>query len=302
MEAALILVRLGQYLGVAGLYGGAFFLARQAPEPANRSEWGLLFGSALVLTGATLAALVIQAAMMAGLSTPWSDPSMIGMVLTQTAFGYAVAARLLASVGAIVALSLSPRRPKLWLLAALGAVATATLAWGGHGAADEGVAGAVHLTTDIVHLLAAALWIGALGALVVMAADRRGASGPIEARRLHVALEGFSGLGSVAVALLIFTGLVNGWFLIGPTHLQDLFTTVYGRLLLAKLLLFAGMLRLAAANRWRHTPRLRGALDRQDLATALPGLRRSLALETAAALGVLALVAWLGTLAPPMSS
>jgi copper resistance protein D len=66
----------------------------------------------------------------------------------------------------------------------------------------------------------------------------------------------------------------------------------YGWLLGAKLVLFCGMLALAGINRWRLTP----ALERGEHAIA--ALRLSLCVETSAAIGILALVAWLGTLDP----
>ena len=59
------------------------------------------------------------------------------------------------------------------------------------------------------------------------------------------------------------------------------------------------MLALAAANRFRLTPDLGAALDGGgSRAPELGALRRSLLIETALSLGVLGLVAWLGTLAP----
>lgn len=298
MDAALILARLGQYLGAAGLFGSALFLARQPNAAGERAERGLVVGSALVLIAATLLALVLQSATMAG----QADPSMVAMVMTGTTFGYAVAVRLVACAGALAAFVVLRDRTRPWVATALGAVATASLAWGGHGVADEGAAGAVHLVADIVHLLAAALWIGALGALGAMLVAKNAALDRAAGQRLYMALKGFSGAGTLAVALLVLTGLVNSWFLVGPTHLGALLTTLYGRLLLVKLLLLTGMLTLAAANRWRHTPRLAIALGRGNASSALPGLLQSVALETAAAGAVLVLVAWLGTLAPPMSN
>jgi putative copper resistance protein D len=101
------------------------------------------------------------------------------------------------------------------------------------------------------------------------------------------------------VAVLVATGLVNGWFLVGPTRLAGLWTTPYGLLLSVKLALFAGMLALAAANRFRLTPALGAALDGAVGPTeALSALRRSLLVETSLAFAVLGLVAWFGMLAP----
>src|SRR3546814_11324873 len=68
--------------------------------------------------------------------------------------------------------------------------------------------------------------------------------------------------------------------------------------MLAKIVLFLGMLVMAAANRFRLTPGLERAIERRDHAQALSTLRRSLALETTAAVMILGLVAWLGTLEP----
>lgn len=86
---------------------------------------------------------------------------------------------------------------------------------------------------------------------------------------------------------------------VGPANLAALPTTLYGQLLIAKLVLFAGILGLAASNRFRLTPALEASLDNGDHATAVAALRRSLALESAIAITILAAVAWLGLLAPP---
>jgi putative copper resistance protein D len=59
------------------------------------------------------------------------------------------------------------------------------------------------------------------------------------------------------------------------------------------------MLLLAAANRFRLTPRLAARLDSTDgLESVVAALRLSLLSETALAILVLAAVAWLGTLSP----
>jgi copper resistance protein D len=66
----------------------------------------------------------------------------------------------------------------------------------------------------------------------------------------------------------------------------------------AKLVLFAAMLSLAANNRWRLTPALKRTSVSGDSEGSWTRLRISVALEGAAGATVLALVAWLGTLAP----
>ena len=103
----------------------------------------------------------------------------------------------------------------------------------------------------------------------------------------------------LAVAVLLGSGLANSWFLIGPDHLGALATSFYGRLLVAKVLLFGVMLAFAAHNRFRLTPRLAASLDTPDRQAAIGALRRSVILETLAGIGVLAIVAALGAMAPP---
>ncbi len=298
MEAALVLVRLGQYLGAAGLFGGALFLARQPRLGASPAERGLLLCSAGLLLFTTAFALILQSAAMAGADNPFADLSMVGMVVGGTSFGYAVVVRLMLTMLAGVALLVSHSARGLWAAAVLGAGATLSLAWGGHGAADEGLPGWIHLGSDLLHLLAAGLWLGALAALVVLSLDPRAAREPEIARRLHRALDGFSGAGTFAVGLLIVTGIANGWFLVGPSRLASLFTTLYGVLLLVKLGLFGAMAALAAVNRWRLTPAFRPE-ETSHLSSVVVALRRSIALETGAGGLVIAAVAWLGTLAPP---
>lgn len=118
-------------------------------------------------------------------------------------------------------------------------------------------------------------------------------------RVLHQALHGFSGVGTAAVAVLILSGLMNSWFMVGIDQIGGLLTTPYGWLLLAKLVLFGVMLALATSNRFHLAPALASALDHPaDLQLAILRLKRSLALETLVALALLAVVAAMGTLAP----
>ena len=91
---------------------------------------------------------------------------------------------------------------------------------------------------------------------------------------------------------MVVTGVVNSLMIVGIADLPALAGSRYGWLLGGKLLLFAGMLGLAALNRWRLTP----ALERGD--GAIGALRLSLAVETGAAIAIMTLVALLGTLDP----
>lgn len=117
-------------------------------------------------------------------------------------------------------------------------------------------------------------------------------------------LDQFSRVGTICVLIITATGLLNGQMIVGMDNLGQSLASPYGQLLFAKLWLFAAMLALAAANRWRLTPKLRAAIasGESDPDRMLAAMRKSLALEAAAALLILALVAWFGTLEPFVSA
>lgn len=305
LEPAVIVLRLIQYAGTMVLMGSALFFLYALPKTGAASATALKWPRPLLAAGATavlvgsLLGVIAQTIVMAGSLQEGLKPSSLSFVMTSTGLGRASLVRVVAAGMALSALLILRPSRGLWRLAALlGVVICASLAWMGHGAASEGPGALLHLMSDIIHALAAAVWIGALAAFLILLCSR--SPGTLGSHRaLHHALHGFSGVGAALVALLVATGLINSWFLVGPTRLGDLLTTPYGQLLLAKLALFGVMLGLAAANRWRLTPALQHALDADRPPNAeLAELRRSLMLETASALAVLCLVAWLGTLAP----
>lgn len=307
IESLVVLARLVQYAGTAMLFGAPLFylygLPADGPGAARTSAGtrGLIVIAGLLTAIGSGLALLAQTAMMTGALADALDPQALVMVATGTQFGASVVTRAVAGLAALaVAATLRPSTHLWRASAALGAVALASFAWSGHGADGEGAAGLFKLAADILHLLAAGVWLGALAALLLLVLGVRQAEAAA-VRALHGALEGFSGVGSVVVAALVLTGLINSWFLVGPDHLLAAATTAWGAVLLAKLCVFALMLSLAALNRFVLTPRLQRALASLDPASALAALRRSLLVESAAGLSVLILVSWLGTLAPPAS-
>lgn len=246
----------------------------------------------LTLGGAALSALwlLASAAGMAGTPVLTPDWDIVGILLKDTPIGDMLAVRL---VALLVVLMLLFWRGRGWnaLVAVAAGIAAATLAWSGHAAASEGLAGSAHRIADALHVLAAAGWFGALLALLWAAMAGKLAG-------LAAKLERFSLFGTVFVGTLIVTGTFNAVMIVGIAALPQLLQSMYGALLIAKLALFGGMLVLAAANRWRLTPRLEAAEREGNGPAALGYLRLSLTVETALALGVLALVAALGTLDP----
>jgi putative copper resistance protein D len=302
MELAVIAARLVQFTAGAALFGTPLFLIygmRSAGADALRWPRPLVVASAAVLLAGALLSLFAQTAAMAGDPAAAFDPETLATVLTGTPFGVAIVVRIAATALALVAGLRFAAARGLWMaMSGLGGVALATFAWSGHGAAEPGLAGQVHAAADILHLLASGVWLGALAALAVLLRPRRAPPSDAELRATHAALAGFAGVGSLSVATLVLTGLVNTWFLVGPSRIFDMADSPYGVLLLIKLGLFVGMLGLAATNRFHLTPGLAMALERGQPSAATADLRNSVLVETAAGFTVLVLVSVLGTLAP----
>jgi putative copper resistance protein D len=304
LEPAVILLRLLQFAGAAILFGSSSFLLYALPRTGIGSgavlTWPrrLLAWAAGGVLAASLVGLLAQTCILAGSIEAGMTLSSLTAVITTMSIGPSAVIRAGAAGLALVVLAVRrPERVSWWLCGGLGTVASASFAWMGHGAATAGAPGLLHLAADILHMLAAGVWIGALAVFVLLLRPR---PDDVELDRvLHRALHGFSGVGAALVATLVASGMINSWFLVGPSRLDGLWTTPYGGLLSIKLALFAVMLALAAANRFRLTPDLGAALEGGgSRAPALAALRRSLALETTLSLAVLGLVAWLGTLAP----
>lgn len=303
IEGAIIALRLAQYAGAAVLFGfGAFCLYAPLGDASSgfaRRARRTTVAAAAVLAAASLAAIAAQSVFFAGSVESGMSGESLAAVAFQMGMGKAALVRCVAASAALGALVLLPRsRPVRVLVAVLGATATASLAWMGHAGAGEGTAGEVLLMSDMVHLLAAAAWLGALVGFLELLFARPATEQAC--RSLHRALHRFAGVGSLLVAALVLTGVVNAWIIVGPQGISALPHSAYGRLLLLKLALFVAMLALAAANRFRLTPALAGSLEHvETMHGSLRSLRRSIVLETAAGMLVLVLVAWFGTLAPP---
>jgi putative copper resistance protein D len=233
--------------------------------------------------------LVAVAASMSGLPLARAiDPSTLGAVVGDTLFGNVWIARFCLAWVLLFALSrrsaMRGRRGLAGSTLAAG-VYLAALAWTGHAAAAEGPWRGGQIGSDVVHLLSAGGWLGALPPLVyVLGTAQSTDDATWVARR-------FSSLAIACVSVLILSGVANSWFLVGS--IPALFGTRYGLLLLAKLALLAAMLSLAAVNRLILTPRLaRG--DRP----ALRALRRNAMAEIGAGLIVVAIVGMLGITVP----
>ncbi len=251
------------------------------------------------LAGLLLSALgiTILAATMSGVPLAATDPATVAMLVTGTTIGMAFKVRAVALLLAL-ALGLFGRADTASriTITVCGGVALATLAWSGHGVMNDGRTGIVHLVADVIHLLAAGIWVGALAALAWLLLQQKAAIGI-----LHAALAGFASIGSATVAIILASGTINSWLLVGPAKMLALENSLYGRLLLLKLALFTMMLSLAARNRFRLTPALAKAATPLNARQTTRALQYSIGTELVCAIAILGLVAWLGTLEPPVS-
>ncbi|WP_439821947.1 copper homeostasis membrane protein CopD [Pseudomonas sp. HLG18] len=278
-----ILLRMALYVDLLLLFGVALFGLYNTDATLRFRP--MLRGTALIGALLSVAGLVLMTRTMSGeteFAALWPH---LQMMLFETDVGTAWAVRM-------VALSIVMLWPGLWLASIAGALALASLAWSGHGAMD----GAWHLLSDILHLLAAGAWMGAMLALILMSRlDALFCEARI--RSLAGAVKRFEGVGAAIVVVLSVTGVLNYLFIVGPT-LDEVLLRTYGMLLAIKVVLFAGMLVLAALNRFHLGPLLEQTLRDGQHPVAANALRRSVAVELGIALLIVVLVAWLGTLGP----
>jgi len=221
--------------------------------------------------------LLLQTADFAGAQSISGVISALPTVAGQTRFGMLLLARMAALLLAGLIFQFGWPRPAA--LIAFGAVIAE--AWLGHGGAMGGFVGAVLLACAVLHIAAAALWLGALPAFYV--ALKR-----LPEDALYPLAQNFSPLGVACVGTLLVTAMFQ--FVLLITYPRALLTTAYGATALAKLVLFVALIALAALNRFRFTPRL---------PASRPALRRSIGLETTFGLVVLLLAGLIMQLEPP---
>lgn len=307
IETGLILARLLHYVATTALAGLSFFpvyaYAGAEPETAARWRRGMIFWAAIAALLSGLCWFAFSVANMGGSLGDLADTEMLQAVIRDTSFGNVWALRMLLAV-VIVGVAASDvrsralTRHRFWIMPLLAAVLLMSLAGVGHTQVEEGRAGVIHMMSDSAHLLAAGAWLGGLIPLAAILHHSGRSRLNVEQTEVDLVLLRFSGMGYVAVATLIGSGLVNSWFLVGSP--SGLLTTPYGQVLLAKLALFGGMLALAVANRFWLVPSM--SEIRPDAVDERAGwssrLRRHVLAEQFLGWMVLAVVSLLGTMQP----
>lgn len=303
-DGLLVLSRFALYVGLMVAYGVPLFVLQVVgintlASPVVRRAMRVAAAATVVGLLASATVLWAMAQAMSATSDPGAVWSVVRTLLTQTTVGMTWNLRvvLLAVCLCLGVITGVQVRVRVVVLSMLGAIALATLAWAGHGAMNDGAVGWLHLAADMAHLLAAGAWVGALVSLVLVAGAASREGGREAVVLLSSAATGFARMGTLIVSVLIVSGVVNYTLTVGPT-LSGLIEAPYGRLLLAKLGLFAIVLGFAATNRFRLAPALDKAKRDADVAGAVSALKRSIYVETTLVISILGLVAWLGTLNP----
>lgn len=188
---------------------------------------------------------------------------------------------LVGIVGVAAALTLR-ERPRL--AAAAGFVGICAPALVGH---SRAVVPAWLVTlTDVVHLVAGALWLGGLVGLALTL--------PLITRRGRVAAEivtRFSTLAAASLAALAASGVLLGWRILGSW--DNLLNSTYGTMLMTKVALVVAIAVMAAGNRLLVLPRVRRAAGHDDTVEAGSMLRRAVIMEAGLIIVVLGLTGFL---------
>jgi putative copper resistance protein D len=306
----LILARAVHFAATVTVAGAVFFIAFVA-DPAfrqtdsskftaavrRRIAWTAWIALALsVLSGLAWLMLVAQSMSDRPLAEAMSQ-DVLSTVLSETDFGHDWLARFAAVcllAGFFVPFFAPAARRPGWitgLVTLLAGGLVGSLAFAGHAVGGKGIEGVVHPAADVLHLLAAAGWVGALLPLAFVLGA---AAGRPRLAAAYGVVARFSTLGIVCVATLLVSGAVNAWYLVGGV--PALTGTDYGRLLLLKVALFLLMVIIAAINRVRLTPLLHDPATTP--ACALRRLRRNVVIEIVIGAAILAVVAVLGVTPP----
>lgn len=286
------------YLGVLGTAGyvliGSALRRREDPSPVGRPTTI----AACVALVAILVQVPLQGALATGRGlTAVTEASVLALAVAD-GMGWAVLVTALGLLAVIITSGL-PWEGAAKRVGLVGA-ALAPLCFVLTGHTRTMSPAAVGYLADLAHVAAAAVWFGGLVALIVAVRRRRRDDEPLEAAE---AIARFSGWAAVTAAVLIAAGFALSWIQVGS--LEALTTTLYGRLLLAKLALVVVVLAAAGWNRFRLVPRVAAAAIEEppvDDASSWRLLLRLVRLEVLLLVFVLVVTAVLSNVTPARES
>jgi putative copper resistance protein D len=275
LESALALC-FAVHAGALVSWFGALALPRAIAAPSWPANLRLLRTLAALALASGLAWAFLQTGVALDDAHAMFDRAQLSEVLLGTNFGRSWLLHLV-PLAVAAALMTSPRAAPGTAALLLTALALAGLGASGHAAGAPGAAGLLQEATMAAHLLATGAWLGALPGL-------RRATRSVPVAELAQGLRRFSRYGAGLVAVILATGGLSACWRLGTV--PALWESGYGRLLLIKIAVVAGMIALAGRNRNVYTP----ALDRpeSDGVKVRRSLARSIAAETA--LGVIAVL------------
>lgn len=189
---------------------------------------------------------------------------------------------LTAGIAAVVAVSTRLVLSWGWSLVVLAAAVGGLLPLGASGHSAAGGSHDIATNSLLLHVIAAALWVGGLVALLV--------HGPRDGRHLGLAASRFSRLALVCWLVMAASGVINA---LVRLPLGDLLDTGYGRLTLGKV---AALLALGVIGYWQRQRSVRAVVDRGDRASLL----RLGGVEVLVMLGTIGLAVALGRTQPPV--
>jgi putative copper resistance protein D len=261
------------------LVGGATMLLLAGPsDRATARRWEAFVvraGRWLVVLALFTGVIAVagQTAALEGRAAAWLDGSAIARMLLNTQAGavWLVRGGLLLVLGAFLAVRMNLTDRTDWRAARaegalLGLGALGLIAAAGHAAAVEPDTAAA-LAIDVMHLLAAGVWVGGLPALALLLSLAGREDGADARPHAVLATRRFSTAALALVVVLAVSGIWNTWAQVGSV--AGLLGTLHGRLLLGKLALFVILIALAAGSR-----RLVPALSGEAAAIGRPAMRR----------------------------
>ena len=278
------------YLAMFIAAGGLIFeilFRRQVPDATRRHVARLIVIAAWAGLGFVGVRLAVAAGNLGGDLASMGDPVLLGLVM-KSPLGMS---SVLAGIGFAMITIIGRVKARGEQAARVVAAATVLLSLTVVGHATT--LGAITGVLLVLHLGGVAFWLGALLPLRQMCAGADenagvGAGDDAPAAVLADVADRFGWIAQRVVAVLIVAGVAYAAILTGSV--MALLTSAYGLALLAKIGLVAGLLGLAARNRFRIVPALRAG----DL-SAVRQLRNSIDQEIIFALAILVMSSLLTT-------
>ena len=261
-QAVDVLFTTGRFLGFALLLlavGGSAVLVIALPSASwrvRRRLYGILAAVAGALAVVALVNILLQGATAGGLTLGDAFSWSLFTSVLETDFGEVMLIQsALAATLALTALALRhaedhDRRPLIALTLALSAGLSLTPSFSGHAR----TLGALGLTSDILHVISAALWTGGLAFLVLALLLADSDRWPLATR----AVPRFSNLAVGSVVVLLAAGTISAYLQLRTW--SALWDNTYGLLVLAKIVLVIPLLALGAYNNRYAVPRLKAGM------------------------------------------